>query len=983
MRTDRALRGLFLAIFLVLATGVLHSQTRNRVDNRGKEFRLAFLHTNGAEDAPLLAVVVASEKATRGTITYLRSGRTVPIPAVPANVAMRIDLDTADLLLPDPTRSPISHSTLLLQFEDEVVVYGINTQRWSSDAFLALPEEVLGRDHIILSYPNTLDPSPTAAYTRASDFPSQFAVVAMHNNTTVTINPTVRLKSRPDANPFTVTLNAGEVYFGQALGKTGVDLTGTRIISDRVLVVYGSHQRANIPFDDAVGRDHLVEQLPSVDRWTNRAILTPLFQIPKTVPDANIARIIAAENDTRIFIDSTFFRTLGSREMVEIPLNRAMLVTGSKPFLVAGYQHSTVDEKFISQPNDSIGDPMMMLMLGPEQFDSVYWFESFATKDFTYHYINVVAPTERASSVRLDGAPLGGQWARIPFTSYSLAQVRVSPGMHKVSARVPIGLYSYGYGVYNSYGYPGALVFDTLFKDQKQPDIRWYDTCGGAAGAAFDDSTFDFGMEDVRLLEGSRNVRLEKDRFEPGADSIHFRLILNDPYQDGWAELVAVDTAGLDRYYSFPVKGFTVAMEVGQTVPVRLDTLASLNGMEFCRQISLSNYGQFPQRITGLRFSGEPAGLRVNAGESPFPVEILPGETRDFSICFLHVGDTAFSTEIMIDNGCDLRSVADLPLISGIDSTTPVAVPVLEPCETDRLIQLSEEGALNSGVRSITFLDSMNVEASITPALPAKVAQLHLKRRDPFQDMIYSIEISDVVGNITRISDTVGGFTLRVQEADATQIGFRVDTPWDYDHLTYGQERCETVYLRNYGLLPLDLKRPRVLGNLEYSIPPDQLPITLMPGEVRPFVVCVRPRGFGEQIDTLVIDFYCDNPREMVLLKTFVDPLQGNGTDRCNNAIEFQINGYVKRNFLQTPHPNPVPGDRAAITFGLDGPQQVSLAIHNEMGNEVRVLLKQDPIPGGITRIDASLDDLPAGLYYILMQTSTGTVLSEKMVIRR
>lgn len=983
MRTDRALRGLFLTILLILATGILGAQTRNRVDNRGKAFRLAFLHTNGADDAPLLAVVVAAEKTTRGKITYIRSGRVEQIPVIPGNVAIRLNLDTADLLLPDPARNPISRSTVLLEFDDEVVVYGVNTQRWSSDAFLALPEEVLGLDHIILSYPNTLDPSPTAAYTRASDFPSQFAVVAVNDATVLSITPSARLKGRNDENPFTITLNAGEVYFGQALGKTGVDLTGTRVLADKPVIVYGSHQRANIPFDDAVGRDHLVEQLPSVDRWTQRAILTPLAQIQKTVADANIARIIAAQPETQIFIDSTFFRTLGAREMVEIPLDRVMLVTSNKPFLVAGYEHSTVDEKFISQPNDSIGDPMMMLMMGPEQFDTTYWFESFATKDFTYHFINVVVPTERANSIRLDGAPSGATWSRIPFTSYSFGQIRVYPGFHKITGRAPFGLYSYGYGVYNSYGYPGAFVFDTLFKDQKQPDIRWYDTCGGAAGAAFDDSTFDFGMEDLRLLESSRNVRMERDLFQPGDDSIHFRLRLNDPYQDGWAEMVAVDTAGLDRYYNFPVKGFTVAMEVGQSVPVQLDTLASLNGMEFCRQITLRNYGQFPQQITGLRFSAGSAGLRVNDGESPFPVEIPPGGQRSFSVCFLHVGDTSFTTEIMVDNGCDLRTVALLPLISGIDSTSPGMTPVFEPCESDRMIRLSEAGALNSGVGSITFLDSMNVEAIITPELPAKSVQLQLKRKDPFQDMIYSIEISDVVGNKSIITDTVGGFTIKVQDADATQLGFRVDAAWDYQHLVYGQEACDTVYLTNYGLLPLELQRPRVLGNLDYSIPPDQLPVTLMPGEVRPFVVCVSPRGFGENLDTLVLDFFCDSPSEMVLLRTFVDPLQGRGDDRCGNAIEFEVGGFVKRNFLQTPHPNPVPGDRAAITFGLDKPQDVTLSIHNELGNEVQGLLKHDPMPGGIARINAALEELPAGLYYIRMQTSDGTVLSEKMVITR
>lgn len=982
MQIERALRGLILTMILMTcATGLLQAQFRNRADNRGKEFRLAFLHTNGAMDAQLLlGIVIASEKPTRGSITYMRTGRTVPIPYIPPNVAIRIDLDTNELVLPDPLNNPVSNMSLLLRFDEEVIVYGVNTQRWSSDAFLALPEEVLGLEHIILSYPNTLDPNPTAAYTRASDFPSQFGVVALYDGTRVTIEPTARLRSRPDDATFTVTLSAGEVYFGQALGKAGVDLTGTRIVASRPVVIYGSHQRANIPWDDAVGRDHLIEQLPSVDRWVQRALLTPLYQIEKTIPDANIARIIASQNGTDIYIDSTFVRTLDARQMVEIPLDRAMLVSSSKPFLVAGYEHSTVDEKYISQPNDSIGDPMMMLMLGPEQFDTTYWFESFATKDFNFHYVNLVVPTERISSMKLDNAPLNATFTRIPKTSYSFTQVRMFPGVHKITGRAPFGLYSYGYGVYNSYGYPGAYVFDTLFKDQKQPDIRWWDTCGGAAGAAFDDSTFDFGMEDLRLLPGSRNVQLDRSSFAAGDDSIHFRVMLQDPYQDGWAELLAVDTAGLDRQYNFPVKGFTVAMEAGQVVPVQLDTLASLNGMEFCRDIRLVNYGQFTQRVANLRFSAQSVGLRV---EGEFPVDIPPGGAHNFSVCFQHVGDTSFISDVYVDNGCDLRNIALLPLISGIDSVIPGVQEEFSECDADRMIHLVEAGALNSGINSIVFLDSANVNVSISPVLPSKEVEFQLRRRDPFQDMVYDVIIEDVVGNQVRIADTIGGLTLKVQNDLSQQLGVRVDKPLDYKNLTYGQDYCDTVYLTNYGLLSLELKRPRILGNIDFSIPPGQLPITLRPGEERPFVICVRPLGFGEQVDTLVIDFNCGDPRELVLLRTVVDPIQGTGDDRCGNPIRFEIGGYVKRNFLQAPNPNPVPADQAAITFGLDEPQRVTLSIHDGLGGEVQRLLDNDEMPGGIARIDAALDKLPAGLYYLRLNTADGSVLTEKMVISR
>lgn len=983
-RSDKGVRIILvvLAALIAGAAAVDAQPRRNRVDNRGKEFRIAFLLTNGADDAPNLSLVIAAEKPTSGTITYLRSGRTTPIVIPQGGTPIRIALDTTQLILPDPRNTLVSSRTALLRFDEEVVVYGINTQRWSSDAFLALPVEALGTDHMVLSYPNTLDPTPAAAFTRASDFPSQFAVIATVNGTEVTITPTVRLKGRRDNNPFTVTMNAGDVMFAQADGRAGLDVTGSRITSTRPVVVYGSHQRTNIPWDQAVGRDHLIEQLPSIEKWGRRAIVLPHFQIPKTVDDRNIVRILAARPNTQIAIDSIPYGTLDAGQYFEIPLDRPKLITSNEPILVAQYHHSSVEERFVSQPNDSVGDPFMMLVPAQEQFDSVYWFESFDTKDFIYHFINVVIPSERVRTLTLDGFGIRVPFERIPKTSYSWAQIPVSRGVHRLSAGAPFGLYLYGYGVYNSYGTPGAMVFDTLFKDQKEPSLVWADTCGGVAGYALDDGAFDFGIETMRLYGTSTNVKLEVSPFKPGADSVHFGLPLIDPYHDGQANVVVVDTAGLDRYYSFPVKGFTVALTVDQTTPIMLDTLASLNGREFCRKITLRNYGGFVQRVNALRFAAPVPGVRVT-GE--FPVDIDPGGTREFNICYQHVGDTVLDVEIQVDNGCQRRSVAILPLISGTDSFTPRFDDVSDPCAGDRSITVSESGVLNSGVADVRFLDSSNVSMTLTPAdLPSKLLHINLTRRDPYQDMIYKIEVTDVVGNRSIVADTVGGFTLAVERKNTDQVGIRVDKPWEYPPMTLGTELCDTFYLRNYGLLPLLLQHPRVIGNLEYSIPPDQLPIVLLPGELRPLEICIKPRGVGEQIDTLLIDFNCGTPRELVQLRTVVDPLIGNGVDRCGNNMSFQVNGFVKRNFLQAPQPNPVSSaGKTALVFGLSSAQRISLTIYDGLGNEVRRLFDNDLLPRGLARIDAAVSELPDGLYHVQLRTADGTMLVQKMVVSR
>lgn len=969
---------LLLAMILVGSTR-LDAQSRNRKDHRGRDFWVAYLQTNGAERAPRLAATISAERVpTRVTFTYARDGSSFDVIITEANTAYHINLDTDELMLPSPRVAPLTNSALYVHANDEITLYGINTMVWSSDAFLALPTDQLGTRHVILSYPNTISADLQGEFTGASDFPSQFAIVAGENGTEVDVYPTVRINGRRDNSPFHISMQAGDVFFAQADGKAGVDITGTEIRTNRPVTVYGSHQRTNIPWTAAVGRDHLVEQLPSVDRWPYRVMVTPHFQIPKTKADPNIFRIIAANDNTVISLDSTEYGTLNARQVLELPLDRAHLVTASGPILVAQYQASVSDQPYVRVPNDSIGDPFMSLVTAPEQFDTLYAFESFSSPEFFFHYINVTVPTERIPTLRLDGQPVGVPFTRIEKTSYSYAQIQVSGGSHMIRADVPFGLMIYGYGPYNSYGYPGGLVFDTLYKDQRRPDIGWYDVCGGAAGAATDAKFADMGMDTLRLLPSSRNVKLTLTPYRRGDDSIPFRLDLIDPYQDGWADLVAVDSVGLDRYYSFPVKGFTLSIAGGGSTPVRLDTLASLNGKEFCRQITVTNYGGFPQDLTTLLTDPSDADLRVSSG---LPATLRPGETRTIDICYRHAGDTSALYTIKIGNDCLLRPVAELPVISGVDTSRPKITPSLDPCRSDESLDLTDVGVLNAGVDSVIVTTLVNADTVFSSALPSKEVGLTIRRIDPYKDMIYSLIVKDAVGNLSTISDTIGGFTLAATRRSGQPVGARFDAPWKFQTLTYGDLQCDTILLHNYGLLPLDLTSLHLEGNAQFSIPPEQLPIHLEVGETRPLAVCLVPRRIGDQSDTLVAEFFCGALTERIPLNTMVDPLYQTSRDGCGSMIVFDIGGFLRRSFIQAPVPNPVEGGSASITVGLAESGPTSLVLYDGKGNEVRRIIDEPLVPAGLAKVDADVRDLPSGVYYLRLVTPSGTPLTEKLVI--
>jgi hypothetical protein len=448
-----------LVALLASVDGVLHAQ--QRIDSRGTEFVIAFMPTNGYEVEPHIAIGISASRPTIGTLTYTRNRSTRAISIPEANRIEWIELDSSELMTSDFQSNKVSSLSIALSFRDPVSVIGANTMRWSGDAFLALPTKALGNDYILLSYPSTAKAQP--AGTDDSDFPAEFCVVAAEDGTRVTIVPSTELHGRTEGRfqPFTITLNRGEIYLGMALGDSGVgrDISGTTIQASRPVAVFAGAWRTNIPWYQASGRDHLVEQMIPTANWQTDALVTPFFQLGKTIRDSNIVRIIASsDGETTVMSDGHARAVLRKGEVVEIPLDRAQHITATGPILVAQFHHSTMVDSLQRLPNDSVGDPTMLVAPSPAQFDTAYVFQSLATVNYTRHFINVIVKEGSEGEVELDGVVPGEDFNPIGSSGYSFAQIEVSPGSHAIRSSTPFGLIVYGYGVYTAYGYPGGLV---------------------------------------------------------------------------------------------------------------------------------------------------------------------------------------------------------------------------------------------------------------------------------------------------------------------------------------------------------------------------------------------------------------------------------------------------------------------------------------------------------------------------------------------
>ncbi|MBT8454186.1 MAG: PKD domain-containing protein [Deltaproteobacteria bacterium] len=325
--------------------------------------------------------------------------------------------------------------------EEQITVYGLNRLLLSTDAFAALPVEVLGQRHRI------------AAWSGGINGPSQLAVAAVPafegdttTPTTVTITPAAAAGARPAGIPFTVVLRPLDAYQLQSEG----DLTGSLVESDRPISVFGGNRCANIPDQETGFCDHVVEQLPPVSIWGTEALTVPLA----TRTSGDTFRIMADQNGTQVQLEGATpeLINLNAGDFAERNLTGSYRITASSPILVSQFSNGT-------QWDGVTSDPFMMLIPSAAQFIRTY---TFATpgSGFPENYANIVALTSDVASgtVLLDGAPVpAGSFTALAGTPYSTAQVPISIGSHTLIAPNPLGLYVYGYAAFDSYGYPGGF----------------------------------------------------------------------------------------------------------------------------------------------------------------------------------------------------------------------------------------------------------------------------------------------------------------------------------------------------------------------------------------------------------------------------------------------------------------------------------------------------------------------------------------------
>jgi len=416
-------------------------------DHFGTHFTLAFM-TNSHNDGGYLKIFIATtETDTDVTIIIPSLGKTIK-KTIKAH-----DLEGFEIPAPDQLRLSKKDAgkgvkkVVDIIASHEIGVYGINRRKVSSDAFLALPEDVATTKYIIPSYPGYR--------TRRTKNPGEVAIVAYKDNTEINI----RLRGE---NQVTHTIDKGEVFEWFVTDKNADDdLTGAVITSSEPVGVFSGVICANIPADNGLC-DHIVEQIPPLATWGRNYITAPLTR--RLAGD--IFRIITGADNNQITISGETFPLEHEGDFVEldIPSNESHVISCTDSCLVVLYcKGKNID--------GVLADPFMMLIPPIEQFSHEYIFatpdDERVKKEFD-NYVTLVVKTDEKAGVKLDNKFLGDEpWIQVPGSEYSYLIKEITSGIHFAEHESPIvgfGLYVYGFANYDSYGYPGGLRLVPLYE---------------------------------------------------------------------------------------------------------------------------------------------------------------------------------------------------------------------------------------------------------------------------------------------------------------------------------------------------------------------------------------------------------------------------------------------------------------------------------------------------------------------------------------
>ncbi|MES2617535.1 MAG: PKD domain-containing protein, partial [Bacteroidota bacterium] len=421
-----------------------------------------------------------------------------PMLFISSQIAAVVTIDAPDIaftrtvtLIPNQTYSLLLPREVVCRYSDTITqngvhvtsddiinVYAVNRFWYSKGATVVIPTTsiVKSPEYIITTDEDTYNWNWSC---NGKNFRSpEFVIVGVADSSVIEIVPKGASTRNSIANvPFQITLKKGETF---QYMSTDVDLTGSIIRSkypDSKYSVFAGNRLTVKQGVDANGGtcyssfDHNYEQMTPTVTWGNKYTAIPF----KNSEGGYYLKVVAAENNTRISINGTYYKTLNQAQYFEYMLYTDTLTTISSTNRISVAQFVKGYNCIKHPTKPYLGDPAQMQLFPDEQFgnnatvntvsqtnywwwnNNPWWWQNAAPE----HFINVMVKTGDTAEFKINNNKVpGSEWKGFSTgNQYAYTQIKIDSGSHYMSSTKGFLSYVYGYGWFEGYAYAAAAKF--------------------------------------------------------------------------------------------------------------------------------------------------------------------------------------------------------------------------------------------------------------------------------------------------------------------------------------------------------------------------------------------------------------------------------------------------------------------------------------------------------------------------------------------
>ncbi|MBX7156267.1 MAG: choice-of-anchor D domain-containing protein [Bacteriodetes bacterium] len=533
---------------------------------------------------------------------------------------------------------------------------------YTSDTFLAIPLQALGKEYIVASMADM-----TWMYGGYS-LPSITTITAAYDNTKVSFTlggnaVTVTSGGMKAGQTKTWNMMRGDVVvIGNSKDSKEGDMSGSKIVASKPVAVTSGNQCANVP-TTLRWCDYIAEQEIPTNVW-GKTLLVPRFSTRK---NSAMIKIFAKDPNTQMFKNGSPNKVIQKAggvegtgfiyERVNANANTIMVYSGNKPISATFFNTGQEDDNVVS-------DPFQMDIYPIEQFQKEIIFCTPGIKGgfkFDFNYLNVVYQLTDQGTIPDDlefGTAVNGVIKWQPLRSVfgpsigDVFPIKVNgktyaskecilPGdnVYRMRCSLPFACYSYGVSNYDSYGHPTSAAFVVL-GDTVVPNPTWTENCTGNVtdGLIYDypnDDSIRSNMSTIILDPSlSKNYTLDYEPFVAGENrQVKWQLKVDNPEEDAVAVVHFTDRAGNDT--TITVKYQAVKLTI-QGKEIDFGTLKK--GTKDTRDVTITNDGSSTLTIKRIELKNGGNGV-FTILNNPVPFTLDPKQSKTITIEYFGKND--------------------------------------------------------------------------------------------------------------------------------------------------------------------------------------------------------------------------------------------------------------------------------------------------------------------------------------------------------